>query len=609
MTETTTTPQQASQQWTRLVPTTPVNVEALREKYAVERAQRITKDAAGYRPVPFEGKFAHFDKDPNASGDRGFGAVTREVEVLVIGGGFMGLVLGSELTKSGIDDFLILDVAADFGGTWYWNRYPGVRCDVESYIYLPLLEETGYVPREKYSTGSEIFEYCRLIGDHFGLYEHAMFQTRVTGMTWSEEDGLWTVTTDQGDEITAKFVASQSGLFMRPRLPGVPGLEDFQGHSFHTSRWDYAYTGQNLENLADKRVAVVGTGATGIQVVPEVAAAAKELFVIQRTPDQVTPRANAATDTEWFKSLPKGWQRERIASFDKFQMDRVPVPCDVEDGWMDFARHQMNALAELGPDPSMDDVMLAMERSDMEWNEMLRERVDGEVDDPRTAENLKAWYRTQCKRLGFSDNYLPAFNRPNVTLVASPSGIQRFTERGVVVDDREYEVDCIVYASGFEQGSSWTDKAGYDVIGRNGARLSEKFATELRTHYGFLSNGYPNLFFLGFTQTATVGNFTNLILEQAEHVSHLITTARDQGIKTYEATEEAENAWTRLLDEQFETRRDFLASCTPGFYSNDGKLDDKRNTVTHVYLPGHEFFTMLENWRDSGDFDGLVVTK
>jgi cyclohexanone monooxygenase len=588
-----------------------VDVGALREKYAAERAKRISKAGAGnYSPVPFEGRLAHFDKDPFASGDRGFGPTQRQVDVLVIGAGFTGLALGAELTKAGVEDFVILDVAADFGGTWYWNRYPGVRCDVESYIYFPLLEDTGYIPREKYSTGAEIFQYCQLIGHQFGLYEHAIFQTRVTGMSWNEQDRRWTVTTDQGDEITAKFVTTQSGLFMRPHLPAAPGVEDFQGHSFHTSRWDHAYTGQQLENLADKRVAVIGTGATALQVIPQVAAAAGELVVFQRTPDQVTPRVNETTDPEWFKSLPTGWQRERIASFDKFQMDRFPVLCGVEDGWMDFARHQLDAIAALGPNPSLDQVMVAMERSDYEWNEMLRSRVDAEVRDPETAAKLKAWYRTQCKRLGFSDDYLPTFNRPNVTLVdISATGIERLTERGLVVEGREYQVDCIIYATGFEQGTSWTDKAGYDVIGRNGARLSEKFATEIRTHHGFFSNGYPNLFFLGFTQTAVVANQTHLILEQADHVTHLIKSARDGGISTYEATAEAEDAWTRLLDEQFETRRDFLAACTPGIYSNDGKIDDKRNTLTHAYFPGYEFFEMLELWRNAGTFDGLIVTK
>jgi cyclohexanone monooxygenase len=602
---------QPSTQWKKLVPTTPVDIEALREKYAAERARRMNKLGADqYLPVPFEGKFAHFDKDPYASGDRGYGPVQREVEVLVIGGGFMGLVLGADLTKAGVEDFVILDVTADFGGTWYWNRYPGVRCDVESYIYFPLLEETGYMPREKYSTGGEIFEYCQLLASHFGLYDHAMFQTRVTGMTWNEQEARWHVQTDQGDEIVAKFVATQSGLFMRPHLPGAPGLEDFHGHSFHTSRWDYAYTGEGLENLRDKRVAVVGTGSTGLQVIPQVAANAKELFVLQRTPDQVTPRVNEATDAEWFKSLPKGWQQERIASFDKFQMDRVPVPCDVEDGWIDFADHQLNALAALGPDPSMEEFMLALERSDYEWSEMLRERVDAEVADPQTAEMLKAWYRTQCKRLGFSDDYLPAFNRPNVTLVdTSTTGIQRFTENGVVVDGREYEVDCIIYATGFEQGKSWTEKAGYDVIGRDGARLSDKFAMEIRTQHGFLSNGFPNLFFLGFTQTAVVANQTHLILEQAQHVTHLVSTARDQGITAYESTAVAEDAWTQLLQDQFEQRREFLAACTPGLYTNEGKIDDKRNTLTHVYLPGHAFFDMLEEWRTAGTFDGLSVTS
>jgi cyclohexanone monooxygenase len=392
-----------------------IDVEALREKYREERDKRIR--AAGTDQFNFaEGKYEHFADDPHTGPPAPREPIQAETDVLVIGGGFGGLIASATLRSAGIDDFRILDVAADFGGTWYWNRYPGIRCDVESYIYLPYLEQTGYMPTERYVTGPEILDYCRLLGRHFGLYERALFQTKVTGMTWDEDASRWIVTTSRGDELRARFVATQSGIFSRPQLPGIPGIEDFEGRVFHSSRWDFEYTGGdatgNLDRLHDKRVGVIGTGATGLQVVPKVAESAQHLTVLQRTPTAVHVRDNGPTDVEWFKSLPAGWQKERERSFNQLFCGEN-VDCGIDDGWARFFRKLNSAVAALPEDQKTDLAAIgeAMEIADYEWNEATRARVDAVVRDPQKAETLKAYYRTLCKRPGFADDYRPALDR------------------------------------------------------------------------------------------------------------------------------------------------------------------------------------------------------
>ncbi|GAB2825794.1 NAD(P)/FAD-dependent oxidoreductase [Streptomyces chlorus] len=593
------------------------DLEWFRAKYAAERDRRLPNTGADtFKAVDFDGALAGFDADPWADGPRTAPAVTADLDMLIIGAGFMGLSAGIELKKIGVTNFKILDVAADFGGTWYWNRYPGVRCDVESYIYLPFLEETGYIPTERYVRGSEIFAYCRQLGERFGLYENALFQTRVTDMEWDETTARWTVRTDGGDVLRARFVSTQSGQFTRPQLPGIPGVETFRGHSFHTSRWDYAYTGGditgNLEKLRDKRVAIIGTGATGVQAIPQLAEYAESLVVFQRTPTQIAPRENAPTDVEWFRSLPEGWGRTRRASFDKCAMDRATADCEVDDGWIKFAKYQLNAVYEAGgAEPTLDQYMDAMERSDYQWNEMLRDRVDAVVTDPAKAEKLKTYYRTMCKRPGFSDDFLPAFNKESVDIVdTTATPIDRITGTGIVVGDRAYEVDLIVYATGFQQGRTWTDKAGYDVAGCNGNLLSKKFAHGVSTYHGFLSGDFPNLFFLGFTQSTQVSNIANLIDHQAKHMVYMVGKCLAEGIRAIEPTPEAEAAWNRTISEHAEMRRDWNTTCTPGQYNNEGRLDDRRSTlVAGLHGPGYVYFDLLRTWREDDRFEGIAVTR
>jgi cyclohexanone monooxygenase len=483
-----------------------IDVEKTREKYRAERVKRLRP--LGTDQYNFaEGKYAKFDRDPYAGAPPARDPQVENLDVLVIGAGLSGLQLGATLRRKGIANFRILDIAADFGGTWYWNRYPGLRCDVESYVYLPFLEETGYMPTERYVRGSEILTYCQMLARRFRLYECALFQTKISGMRWDESAARWIVETNRGDKFRARFVTTQSGIFSRPQLPGIPGIEDFEGHVFHSARWDYQYTGGNsdggLSKLSDKRVGVVGTGTTALQAIPQLAKSARHLTVFQRTPSAVGVRDNGPTDPKWFNNLPAGWQKKREKTFNQIA-NGEDVPCPVEDGWARFFWCQIDAVKALPEsERTPEKIAAAQEAADYQYNETVRGRVDQVVRDSKTAELLKAYYRTLCKRPGFADDYLPVFNQANVSLVDVSSGIERINGRGMIVDGAEYPLDCLIFCTGFELGTTWAHQAGYDVIGRDGQRLSEKWAKGLRTYHGLFSRGFPNVFFLGLTQTGT----------------------------------------------------------------------------------------------------------
>ena len=593
-------------------PDSDIDVRTIREKYSAERGKRLR--SAGTDQYNFaEGKYARFDRDPYSVAPPERIPQHESLDVLIIGAGFGGIEMGATLRRQGIDNFRIVDVAADFGGTWYWNRYPGLRCDVESYIYLPYLEETAYVPTERYVRGSEIFAYCQQLGRHFKLYDRALFQTKITGLRWIEEESRWLVATSRGDAFKTRFVTTQSGIFSRPQLPGIPGIEDYKGRAFHSARWDYEYTGGNSDGglcrLFDKKVGVIGTGTTALQIVPELARAAKSLTVFQRTPTAVGVRDNGPTDLQWFKSLPRGWQKARERSFNQIA-NGENVECPIDDGWARFFRRLIDAAESIPAQlRTPEAIAAAQERADFQYNEIVRARVEEIVRDPQKAAQLKAYYRTLCKRPGFSDDYLPAFNQDYVSLVDVSGGIERMTGCGVVVDGTEYELDCVVFCTGFELGTTWAHQAGYDVIGRNGQLLSEKWSTGLRTYHGLFSNGFPNIFFMGLTQTGTTISVPHMLQEQVNHLSWIIKRCIDEGKVIVEATDDAEAGWQEVIGQVNAFRRPFQEACTPGYFNADGRPQDTRSAIgSGIYFPSTRFFDMWAEWRSCGGFAGLSVS-
>lgn len=587
-----------------------LDVEQLREKYRRERDRR-TRPSGTDQFQFVEGELEQFAEDPYAPEVTPRAPVDRDVDALVIGCGIGGIQTAATLRRSGVNNLLMVDGAADFGGTWYWNRYPGIRCDVESYIYLPYLEDTGYMPTERYARGAEIFEYLKLLARHFGLYERALLQTRVTSLTWDAQRSRWHARTNRGDRIDARFVTTQSGIFDRPQLPGIPGITTFKGRIFHSARWDYDFTGADLERLADKDVAVIGTGATGLQIIPELARAARSLVVLQRTPTAVGVRDNAPTDPDWFRSQEPGWQRRRIEAFTALG-NGEHVDCDMDDGWVRFYRRMIAAERSVPPDRrTPEEIEAAKELADLEYNEEVRARVDRYVSDSQKAAALKAYYRTMCKRPGFSDDYLPALARDNVRLVDVSASVTALSPDGVVVDGTtEYQVDCVVLATGFELGTTWAHRAGYDAIGRDGVRVSEKFARGMRTYQGLFSVGFPNLFFMGLTQGGTTTNVPHMLQEQADQVSYVVRRALAEGWATVEPTPEAEEAWQREIERVNEARRPFQLACTPGYFNAEGRVDDRRSSITTgTYRPSTEFFRRWRGNRERGELPGLVVTR
>ncbi|XOV89184.1 MAG: flavin-containing monooxygenase [Pseudomonadota bacterium] len=600
-----------------LFPDLDFDPEELRRKYRAERDKRIREDGeAQYLEAAAD--YAHYaDDDPYVEPGFEREPLNIEIEVAVIGSGFSGLMAAARLKERGVTDFRIIEAGGDFGGTWYWNRYPGAQCDIESYCYLPLLEETGYMPKEKYSYAPEIFEHTRRIGAYFGLYDNAIFQTRVTEVRWIEDEQRWQVTTQRGDRIMARFVIQATGPANRPKLPGIPGIKDFKGHTFHTSRWDYRYTGGDhtggLTGLADKRIAIIGTGATAIQCVPFLGRYAKQLYVFQRTPSSVDLRGNKPTDPNWYQGLQEGWQRARRENFAAVLAGQSMGEDLVADGWTDIARRiglsLMNRKSDAGQ-LDMEEIMLRSEIADFQKMNEIRARVEQTVAKQDTAEKLKPWYRQFCKRPTFNDEYLDTFNRNNVELVdvSDSKGVERITENAVVAGGVAYEVDCIIYATGFEITTSAHRRVDFDTIGRDGRSLYDHWAEGFRTLHGLSAHGFPNWFTIGINQNGLSPNMTAMFDDQAVHVSYIINEVGKRGKKVVEVTAEAEGEWVDEIVRLAGTGASaFLEECTPGYYNREGKSANS-NSQNAPYAPGiNAFNKLLEAWRSAGDLAGMTL--
>jgi len=582
-----------------------VEYETLRMRYREERERRERASTRRYRDVA-DG-LGRLVADPyTTTSPRA--PLTDSVDVLIVGGGFGGLLTAARLREAGIEKVRIVEVGGDVGGTWYWNRYPGAACDVESYIYFPLLEETGYMPVERYSKAEEIRQHCRRIADHFGIYNQAVFSTQVTRMTWDGDAANWRVETDRGDDMRARFVVLTTGPLNRPKLPAIPGIDCFKGHSFHTSRWDYAYTGGSatapMTGLADQRVAIIGTGATAVQAVPPLAKAAKHLSVFQRTPSSVDARNNAPTDASWVASLQRGWQQKRIESFTCQFTGDLHVEDLVGDGWTVLAKA---VRAKLGTSPNADAGQL-LEQADLETMVRVRARIDSIVEDRATADALKPWFSLFCKRPCFHDDYLQSFNRPNVRLVDTKGkGVERITETSLVVDGVEYPTDCLIFATGFETSTDFSKRSGFEVIGVGGKALHDKWADGMISLHGLHSRGFPNCFVISHSQSGMSVNFPHMLDEQSKHLAYMIAECAKRGIATVEATADAEHQWVDTVLGMSGARRKFLEQCTPGFYNNEGRASAVADRNAPYGAGPIAFIKLLREWREADDFAGLEL--
>ena len=614
--------------------------EYLRKKYRLERDKRLRQDGNDqYQEVT--GEFSYFAEDPYLEETIERAPLTDEVEVVIIGGGFGGMLAGARLREAGIDDFRIIEKGGDFGGTWYWNRYPGASCDIESYIYFPLLEETGFVPRQKYTNAPETLEYCKVICDKFNLYENACLQTEVTSTIWNEDTKRWLVKTNRDDEIKARYVVHSNGPLNRPKLPAIKGINDYKGHTFHTSRWDYEYTGGNshgnLENLKDKRVAIIGTGATAVQCVPHLGEGAKQLYVFQRTPSSIDVRNNQATDPDWISTQKEGWHDERRKNFETLLTGGRVKEDLVSDGWTEAFRLLFGSLREKAPskmkmaswaassifspemykkgfkaymtDKAMEamDIRNAMQMADFQKMEQVRARADKVVKDEKTAESLKPYYNQFCKRPCFHDEYLDTFNRPNVELIDTDGkGLEEISEKGIVFNGKEYEVDCIIFATGFEVGTEYSRRAGYQIHGVEGKTVTQKWKNGLATFHGMHSRGFPNAFFFGPGQSGFTATYTYSLDEQSIHLAYILEKLKDKGATRIEASQEAEEKWIETIIDKARITADFQENCTPGYYNNEGKINQTPQNNTYGGGP-IEFFSLMKKWRSKESLEGLEI--
>ena len=614
----------------------------LAKKYRIERDKRLRQDGNDqYQEV--SGEFSYFAEDPYISTELERDPLEDEVEVIIIGGGFGGMLAAVRLKEAGVDNFRIIEKGGNFGGTWYWNRYPGASCDIESYIYFPLLEETGFIPKKKYTDAAETLEYCHLICEKYELYDNACLQTEVISTVWDEDIKRWIVKTNKNDKIKARFVVHSNGPLNRPKLPAIKGINDFKGHTFHTSRWDYDYTGGdsngNLSSLKDKRVAVIGTGATAVQCVPHLGESAKELIVFQRTPSSIDVRNNQPTDTEWLLNQKPGWHQNRRNNFETLLTGGIVKKDLVSDGWTEAFRLLFGNLRDKAPSRirislwalmsffSMDmyksgfrkfmtkkvsdymDLANALQIADYQKMEMVRTRAEEIVNDKETAESLKPYYNQFCKRPCFHDEYLKTYNRENVRLIDTDGkGLEELSENGIIFNDVEYEVDCIIFATGFEVGTDYSRRSGYQIKGVNDLTVSDKWKKGLSTFHGMHSRGFPNCFFFGHAQSGFTASYTYSLDEQSIHMAYIIKEANKRGATRIETSKEAEDSWINTIIEKARITATFQENCTPGYYNNEGKINQTPQNNTYGGGP-IEFFSLLKKWRSKGDLRGLEITN
>src|SRR5215469_3755865 len=531
--------------------------EAVKQKFAEARDLRLK-----YRPEgtsqytsEFTGALAKYAIDPWVHHEIDRDPITDEVEVLFIGGGFSALLTAARLRERGVESIRIVERGGDVGGTWYWNRYPGAACDVPSYDYLPLLDEMGVVPPRLYAKGPEIFAHCQAIAKRYDLYDLAVFRTTVLRTIWSNAERRWVLHTDQGDEMRAKFVICANGTLSKPKLSRIDGMESFAGHSFHSSRWDYAYTGENLEKLADKVVGIIGTGASAVQAIPRLGAAAKGLYVFQRTPSGIDIRGDRPTDPEWAAKLRPGWQEaRRMKSMRGREADNA-------------ARAELATL-------SREEKIRRQENANIDHMMRIHQRIEEIIEDPATAQALKPWYMFMCKRPCFDDEYLPAYNLPSVHLVDTKGmGITEFAPEGPVFEGRTYPLDLLIYATGFE-----VQKTGIynEIRGKDGREINETYADGIRTLFGVHTHGYPNFFIMGGYQASFQFNLTFMLQTQGDHIAECIKLARERGADEIDVKPETEEWWVQeVIAHRGKTSRN--ADCTPGYYNFEGEFNRRQD--------------------------------
>ena len=555
------------------------------EQATYREFKEARRGAADY--MAMEGEFSHYLEDVYSEAAVERESLDDECDILVVGGGFGAMLLWYKLREAGFTDVRFCEKGGDVGGTWYWNRYPGIACDVESYSYLPLLEEMGYFPTMKFASGFEILEYSQAMATKFGFYDHCLFHTTVEQTIWDEEAARWTVHTDRGDAMKARCVVLANGILTTPRLARIEGMEHYQGESFHTSRWDY-----NVD-LEGKRVGIIGTGATSVQVVPEIANVVKELFVFQRTPSSIDVRDQRATTPEEIEDWKKepGWalaRRERLATISSGRTALQGNDDFLSGKVKDFKKRKKHTKPI-----SPEELIQKQLNSNFRIMEQIRSRVDEIVEDPKTAAALKPYYPYGCKRPTFHDEFLPAFNKPHVHLVdTAPHGVQKINEKGVVHEGTQYELDVLIYATGFQ----WMGTGSFNMVtGRGGQTLRDKWQNEgVKTFLGIHNHGFPNLFIMSGPQGGGGQfNFIRGLESHTDYVVWMLKTMRERGVGIVDTKKEPEIEYAEHC-KQADILTSPLRDCF-SYYNGDGTAEPGSLAYYGGPAKWHELRTEAQN--------------
>lgn len=556
-------------------------LEEMRERYRSERDKRL-KAVNFIGKNQYMGNLDKYEIDPYTEKLIPRKPLTDQIEIAIVGGGFAGLLTSARLSEVGLgkNHFRLFEKGGDVGGTWYWNRYPGATCDVEAAVYMPLLEEMNVFPSHKYTGGPEILRHCKNIATNYNIYDSCIFQTSVTRTVWEEDSKLWRIETNRNDCVKAKYVVLCDGVLTKPKLPKIEGIDSFKGHGFHTARWDYNFTKKDLSGLNGLKVAIIGTGASAVQIVPELAKSCGHLYVFQRTPSAIFPQNNVKTKESFKAKLRPGWSKIWRHKYDQF----------AEQGLA-------NALVADTSNKGIPKKVLNFEQANLRVMEMIRGRVDKVVKNEQVAELLKPYYYMGCKRPCFHDEYLKSFNCPNVTLVDTNGvGIQKVTSNGPVFDGKEYNVDVLIWATGFDVGYT----KYISVEGKKGISLVAKNKSGAETLYGINSRDFPNLFMIGGPQSAYPFNYVSLLAQQSEHVAKVLEYCAKNKVRTIEPDPIAEAEWVQQILRHYKPEgKKFLTNCTPGYYNNEGLVNEWPEQNARYGLGPLKYYEVMHKERDS----------
>jgi len=470
-----------------------------------------------------------------------------EVDVLVVGAGITGIYQLYRAREAGFSAQL-LEAGAGVGGTWFWNRYPGAQFDSESYTYAYLFSRELFDEwewHEHFAHQPEIERYLNHVVDRFDLRRHMRFDARVTAAVYDEPSATWTVTTSSGAAYRARFLIATTGVLSVPYIPDVPGQQDYRGEQYHTGQWPAAPV-----EFAGKRVAVVGTGSSGVQIVPVIAHEVASLTVYQRSPNWCTPLNNSPITPAEQVQLREGFESLRetvntsIHGFHHPPHDRASSDDSPAERQAFFER-MWNSPGFTKLTGNYTDLLLDRD-ANSEWCNFIADKIRGIVDDPHTAEKLIPKQRFGEKRPPFVTGYYESFNSPKVSLVdLEETPIVRMTAGGIETTEGEREFDIVVWATGFDFGTGALTRMG--IRGRNGLRLEDAWADGPRTFLGVQCAGFPNLFFPGGPHAAA-GNNPRYNSDQVDFVTDALVFVREHGYDTIEVEPRAEESWTRMVN-------------------------------------------------------------